>query len=63
MDSLLTLILIVAIGYMLLPKIIIKLNKNVKNVSGKEAASLIRNNKNLIILDVRKVRVNTNQVI
>ncbi|MBU3182708.1 rhodanese-like domain-containing protein [Clostridium psychrophilum] len=53
MNNLLTVVLIVVIGYMLLPKIIIKLNKNVKNVSGKEAASLIRDNKNLVILDAR----------
>ncbi|WLC80202.1 rhodanese-like domain-containing protein [Clostridium estertheticum] len=31
----------------------IRFNKNVKNVSGQEAVKLIRENKNLIILDVR----------
>ena len=53
MNNLLTVILIVVIGYMLLPKILIKLNKNVKNVSGEEAASIIRDNKDLVIIDVR----------
>jgi len=31
----------------------IKFNKNVKNVSGKEAANLIKENKDLVVLDVR----------
>jgi len=53
MNNLLTVILIIIIGYMLLPKLMIKFNKNVKNVSGEEAASLIRDTKNLVILDVR----------
>lgn len=39
--------------YMFYPKIIIKFNRNVKNVSGSEAAKLIKENKNLVILDVR----------
>lgn len=39
--------------YMFYPKIIIKFNKNVKNVSGSEASKLIKENKNLVILDVR----------
>ena len=38
---------------MLYPKILIKFNKNVKNVSGEEAAKLIRENKDLVVLDVR----------
>ena len=53
MNNLITVLLIVVIGYMLLPKLMIKFNKNVKNVSGEEAASLIRDTKNLVILDVR----------
>ncbi len=53
MNNLLTVILIIVIGYMLFPRIMIKFNKNVKNVSGEEAASLIRDTKNLVILDVR----------
>lgn len=39
--------------YMFYPKVIIKFNRNVKNVSGSEAAKLIKENKNLVILDVR----------
>lgn len=38
---------------MLYPKIMIKFNKNVKNVSGDEATKLIREAKDLVILDVR----------
>jgi len=53
MNNLITVLLIVVIGYMLLPKLMIKFNKNVKNVSGEEAASLIKDTKNLVILDVR----------
>ncbi|MBW9170312.1 rhodanese-like domain-containing protein [Clostridium estertheticum] len=53
MNNILTIILILLIAYILYPKIMIKFNKNVKNVSGKEAVKLIRENKDLIILDVR----------
>jgi len=53
MNNLLTIIAIVVIGYMLYPKIMIKFNKNVRNVSGEDAALLIRDTKNLVILDVR----------
>jgi len=53
MNNILNIILILLIAYILYPKIMIRFNKNVKNVSGKEAAKLIRENKNLIILDVR----------
>ena len=35
------------------PKISILINKNVKNISGKEAEKLIRENKDIVILDVR----------
>jgi Rhodanese-related sulfurtransferase len=38
---------------MLYPKIVIKFNKKVKNISGKDAENLIKENKELIILDVR----------
>ncbi len=53
MNNLLTILIIVLIAYMVLPKIMIRFNKNVKNVSGKEAALLIRDTKNLVIIDVR----------
>jgi len=53
MNNLLTILMILLIGYMVLPKIMIKFNKNVKNVSGKDAALLIRDTKNLVIIDVR----------
>ncbi|MBU3161066.1 rhodanese-like domain-containing protein [Clostridium frigoris] len=53
MNNILTIILILLIIYIMYPKIIIKFNKNVKNVSGKEALKLIRENKDLIVLDVR----------
>ncbi len=38
---------------MLYPKIMIKFNKNVKNVSRDEATKIIKENKDLIIIDVR----------
>ena len=53
MNNLLAIIAILAIAYMLYPKIMIKFNKNVKNISGEDAAKLIRENKDLVILDVR----------
>lgn len=53
MNDLLTIISILLIAYMLYPKIMIKFNKNVKNISGNDAASLIRDTKDLVILDVR----------
>ena len=53
MNNILTIISIILIAYILYPKIIIKFNKNVKNVSGEEAAKLIRENKGIIVLDVR----------
>lgn len=48
-----TIIAIVLIAYMFYPRIMIKFNKNVKNVSGVNAAKLIRDTKNIVILDVR----------
>ena len=53
MNNILTILLILLIDYILYPKIMIKFNKNVKNVSGKDATKFIRENKDLIILDVR----------
>jgi rhodanese-related sulfurtransferase len=53
MNNLLTILAILAIAYMFYPKIMIKFNKNVNNVSGQDAASLIRDTKDLVILDVR----------
>lgn len=52
-NNLLSILAVLLLAYMLYPKIMIKFNKNVKNVSGKEAANLIQENKELIILDVR----------
>ena len=53
MNNLLNILAIAVIAYMFYPKIMIKFNKNVKNVSGQDAASLIRDTKDLVILDVR----------
>ena len=53
MNNLFTVMAILLLGYMLYPKIMIKFNKNVKNVSGAEAVSLIKETKDLIIIDVR----------
>ena len=41
------------IAYLLYPKIMIMLNKNVTNVSGAEAINLIKEHRDLVILDVR----------
>lgn len=53
MDNLFTIVAIVLITYMLLPKIMIKFNKNVQNISGSEATKLIRDTKDLVVIDVR----------
>jgi rhodanese-related sulfurtransferase len=53
MNNLFNALAIVVIAYMFYPKIMIKFNKNVKNVSGEDATSLIRDTKDLVILDVR----------
>lgn len=53
MNYILYTLTILMLAYIFYPKIMIKLNKNVKNVSGSEAVKLIKENKNLVILDVR----------
>lgn len=53
MNNLITIIPILLIIYLLYPKIAIKFNKDVKNVSGDEAAKLIQATKDIVILDVR----------
>lgn len=52
-NNLFTILAVVLLGYMLYPKIMTKFNKNVKNVSGDEATSLIKATKDLVIIDVR----------
>ncbi|MBZ9686277.1 rhodanese-like domain-containing protein [Clostridium estertheticum] len=53
MNNLFAIVAILILAYMFYPKIMIKINKNVKNVSGGEAASVIKDTKDLVILDVR----------
>lgn len=53
MNNILSVIALLMLAYMLYPKIMIKFNRNVKNISGKEAVNLISENKELVILDVR----------
>jgi rhodanese-related sulfurtransferase len=53
MNNLLNILAILVIAYIFYPKIMMKFNKNVKNVSGQDAALLIRHTKDLVILDVR----------
>ncbi|MCB2305122.1 rhodanese-like domain-containing protein [Clostridium estertheticum] len=53
MNTILTIILIFVIAYIIYPKVVIKFNKNVTNISGAEALNLIKKNKDLIVLDVR----------
>ncbi|MGH4140242.1 rhodanese-like domain-containing protein [Clostridium sp.] len=53
MNNLFTIAAILLLAYMLYPRIILKFNKNVKNVSGVEATSFIKDTKDLVILDVR----------
>jgi rhodanese-related sulfurtransferase len=53
MDNLLIVVAVLVIAFMIYPKVMIMFNKNVKNVSGEEAGKLIRETKDLVILDVR----------
>jgi rhodanese-related sulfurtransferase len=53
MNNLILILAILLIIYILYPKVAVKFNKNVKNVSGEEAAKLIRETKDIVILDVR----------
>ncbi len=53
MNNLFTIVGLLLLVYMIYPRIMIKFNKNVKNISGSEAVSFIRDTKNLVILDVR----------
>jgi rhodanese-related sulfurtransferase len=53
MNNLLTVVTILLIVYMFYPKVMMKFNKNIVNVSGAEASKLIRETKDLIVLDVR----------
>ncbi|MFL0267040.1 rhodanese-like domain-containing protein [Candidatus Clostridium radicumherbarum] len=53
MNNIITVLAVLLLIYMLYPKIVIKFNKKVKNISGKDAENLIKENKELIILDVR----------
>lgn len=53
MNTIFTILPILLIIYILYPKIAIKFNKSVKNVTGDEAAKLIKENREVVILDVR----------
>ena len=53
MNNLLIIVAVLVIAYMIYPKVMIMLNKNVKNVSGEDVVKLIRETKDLVILDVR----------
>lgn len=53
MNNILTALAIILLVFMFYPKIMIKFNKNVKNINGEEVANLIRDNKDLVIIDVR----------
>ncbi|MCJ7688050.1 MAG: rhodanese-like domain-containing protein [Clostridiaceae bacterium] len=53
MNNIFTVLAIVIIAYMIYPKLMIKFNKNVQNVSGDDITKLIRDNKDLVIIDVR----------
>lgn len=53
MSNIFNVLAFILLVYILYPRIMIKFNKNVKNVSGAEVASLIRDTKDIIIIDVR----------
>ena len=53
LSNILPIVLILAIAYIMYPKIMIKFNKDVTNVSGQEAIKLIKETKGLVVLDVR----------
>jgi rhodanese-related sulfurtransferase len=53
MNNIIIVVAILLIIYMLYPKIAIKFNENVKNITGEEAVQLIKDTRDLVILDVR----------
>lgn len=53
MNNVITVLALLLIIYTLYPKIAIRFNKNVKNITGEEAAKLIKDTRELVILDVR----------
>jgi rhodanese-related sulfurtransferase len=53
MNNIITVLALLLIIYTLYPKIAIKFNKNVKNITGEEAAKLIKDTRDIVILDVR----------
>lgn len=54
MSNLINVLTVVLLGYILYPRLMIKFNKNVKNVTGAQAIDIIRNTKDLLIIDVRR---------
>lgn len=53
MNIILNVLSVILLGLILYPKLIVKFNKNVINVSGEQALNLIKENKELVIIDVR----------
>jgi len=53
MEYLFNALSVVLLGLILYPKLSMKFNKNVKNVTGAQAVDLIRDNRDLVIIDVR----------
>jgi rhodanese-related sulfurtransferase len=53
MDNLINIALLIFLLVWFYPKLAIRLNKNVKNISAIEVEKLIKDNKNIVILDVR----------
>jgi rhodanese-related sulfurtransferase len=53
MENIFNALSVVLLVLILYPKLSIKFNKNVKNVSGSQAVDLIRDNKDLVVIDVR----------
>jgi rhodanese-related sulfurtransferase len=53
MDNITPILAILVVGFLFYPRLMIILDKNIKNVTGPEAVELVQSNKNMVILDVR----------
>lgn len=53
LDNLNAILIVAAIAYLMYPRVMIMIDKNIKNVSGPEAVEIVAANPDIVILDVR----------
>jgi rhodanese-related sulfurtransferase len=53
LDNLNVILIVAAIAYLMYPRVMIMIDKNIKNVAGTEAVEIVASTPDIIILDVR----------